>query len=284
MSLLLGLTLGMGLFLVWRSAWVVPATPNTARTSSRVERLILRSGIQNLSQRGFITASIICGVVCAFVVLLATTAPIMAVLFGSFGSAIPWAVLRWRAAKRAAALREQWPEVVDHLRSAIRAGLPLPDALAQLSTQGPSDLQLHFREFALDYRASGRFNDAAERLRYRLADPVADKIITALRITREVGGSDLGQMLATLSTFLRESARTRGELEARQSWTVNAARLAVGAPWAILLLLSMQPQAVAAYSTWTGAGVLLGGLLVSLICYRVMLRIGSLPEEERVIK
>ncbi|MCO1338052.1 type II secretion system protein F [Kocuria polaris] len=284
MSLLLGLTLGTGFFLVWRSAWVLPEAAAQVRASSRVERLILRSGIQNLTQRGFIAASAICGVVCAFIVLLATTSPIMAVLFGSFGSAIPWAVLRWRAGKRAAALREQWPEVVDHLRSAIRAGLPLPDALAQLSTQGPADLQPHFREFALDYRASGRFNDAAERLRYRLADPVADKIITALRITREVGGSDLGQMLSTLSSFLRESARTRGELEARQSWTVNAARLAVGAPWAILLLLSMQPQAVAAYSSWTGVGVLLGGLIVSLICYRVMLRIGSLPEEERVIK
>lgn len=284
MSLLLGLTLGLGCFMVWRSLWVLPPQEPRPRRRSRAELLILRSGVRNLTVRGLVAASVICAVLSFLVVLLLTTAPLIAVVFALFGASVPWAVLRWRAGKRSAALREQWPEVVDHLRSAIRAGLPLPDALAQLSTQGPSDLQPHFREFALDYRASGRFADAAEKLRYRLADPVADKIITALLITREVGGSDIGHMLSTLSAFLRESARTRGELEARQSWTVNAARLAVGAPWVILLLLSMQPQAVAAYSTWTGAGVLLTGLIVSLICYRIMLRIGSLPDEERVIK
>nr|WP_231366117.1 type II secretion system F family protein [Zhihengliuella flava] len=281
---MLGFLLGLGLFLVWRSLWVIPPHDRRPRRRGRAELLILRAGVNNLTVRGLIAASVICAVVSFLIVLLVTAAPLIAAVFAIFGTSVPWVILRWRAGKRSAALREQWPEVVDHLRSAIRAGLPLPDALAQLSTQGPPDLQPHFREFALDYRASGRFRDAAEKLRHRLADPVADKIITALLMTREVGGSDLGQMLRTLSVFLRESARTRGELEARQSWTVNAARLAVGAPWVILLLLAMQPQAVEAYSTWTGAGVLLGGLVVSLVCYRIMLRIGALPEEERVIK
>jgi tight adherence protein B len=87
-----------------------------------------------------------------------------------------------------------------------------------------------------------------------------------------------------LADFLRDSARTRSELEARQSWTVNAARLAVAAPWIILMLLATRPEAVAAYNTASGAAVLLGGLVVSLVCYRLMLRIGSLPEEERVLR
>jgi hypothetical protein len=58
---------------------------------------------------------------------------------------------------------------------------------------------------------------------------------TASRLTRQVGGSDLGRLLGTLAEFLRESARTRSELEARQSWTVNAARLAVAAPRMVLM-------------------------------------------------
>lgn len=57
----------------------------------------------------------------------------------------------------------------------------------------------------------------------------------------------------------------------------------VAAPWVILLLLSTQPPAVAAYSTFAGAMVLLAGFGISVVCYRVMLRIGTLPEEERVI-
>ncbi|GAA3692192.1 type II secretion system F family protein [Zhihengliuella alba] len=284
MSLLLGAVLGLGLLLVWQAFWTRRVRPRTLRRTSRIERLILRSGVRGLTVNGYYAASSACAVLVGLVVLILTTSPVIAAVFGLFGSLAPTAVLRWRANKRTNDLRELWPDVVDHLRSAIRAGLPLPDALSQLSSQGPDELRGHFREFALDYRATGRFDDSIQRLRDRLADPVADKIVEALRITREVGGSDLGVMLQTLSTFLRESARTRGELEARQSWTVNAARLAVAAPWVILLLLAMQPQAVAAYSTVTGALVLVGGLVVSAVCYWAMLRIGTLPQEERVIK
>jgi tight adherence protein B len=51
-----------------------------------------------------------------------------------------------------------------------------------------------------------------------------------------------------------------------------------------MVLLASRPEAVAAYNTPMGAGVLLGGLVVSLVCYSIMLRIGALPEEERVLR
>ncbi|MEE1622168.1 type II secretion system F family protein [Zafaria sp. Z1313] len=284
MSLMLGLVLGIGAMMVWWSFW--PRPHGSARPSGpgRVQLLLLQAGMEKVTQGGFVWASTVCGVVVALLVFLFTAGPVIALLFGAFGAAVPWAAVKWRAGQRSRALRGQWPDVVDHLRSAIRAGLSLPEALGQLGTKGPEQLRPAFTDFALDYRATARFDESVERLRQRLADPVADKVIAALRITREVGGSDLGEMLATLGSFLRDSARTRGELEARQSWTVNAARLAVAAPWVILLLLASQPQAVRAYSSVTGALVLLAGLGISVLCYRIMLRIGSLPQEERIIK
>ncbi len=53
----------------------------------------------------------------------------------------------------------------------------------------------------------------------------ATRWVTAwsLRIAREVGGADLGRLLSTVSTFLRDEAETRAELETRQGWTVNSA-------------------------------------------------------------
>jgi tight adherence protein B len=54
--------------------------------------------------------------------------------------------------------------------------------------------------------------------------------------------------LRALSGYLREDLRTRGELESRQAWTVNAARLAVAAPWVVLLLMSLQRDV--AFSSW----------------------------------
>src|SRR4029453_9608701 len=150
----------------------------------------------------------------------------------------PVAVVGGRARRRRQRLREVWPEVVDNLASGVRAGLSLPEALSQIAARGPEPLRPAFAAFAADYRTSGRFGAALDALKDRLADPVADRICEALRITREVGGSDLGRLLRSLSAFLREDARTRSELEGRQSWTVYAARLAVAAPWVVLALLA----------------------------------------------
>jgi tight adherence protein B len=105
-----------------------------------------------------------------------------------------------------------------------------------------------------------------------------------LRLAREVGGTDLGRLLRTLSGFLREDARTRAELETRQGWTVSAARLALAAPWVVLGMLALRPETVAAYDSAPGVAVLAGGAAVSFTAYRVMVRIAQLPSEERVLR
>jgi tight adherence protein B len=52
----------------------------------------------------------------------------------------------------------------------------------------------------------------------------------------------------------------------------------------LLALLSLRPEAVAAYDTGAGAMVLLVGGGVCVVAYRLMLRIGRLPEETRVLR
>jgi tight adherence protein B len=281
---MLGVLFGTGLFLMWWSAWETPETPKRRPRASRLEDLLRAAGIENVSALGLVSTCLGLAAFVGLIFFAVTRSWPISACFGLFGGWLPMAVVRWRARKRTATLRQLWPDVVDHLRSAIRAGLSLPEALIQLGEKGPEELRHVFRDFGADYRAGGQFDPALNRLKERLADPVADRIVEALRLTREVGGSDLGRLLGTLGEFLRESARTRSELEARQSWTVNAARLAVAAPWIVMVLLATRPEAVAAYNTPMGAAVLLGGLVVSGICYSVMLRIGALPEDERVLR
>ena len=285
MTAVIGAGLGAGFFLIWWSLWAEPRKGGRpTRRVRRLDELLLRAGIEAVSAGGLVAASVGVGAVVFLAVLVLTGSPPIAACFGLFGSLLPVGVVRWRARRRAASLRELWPDVVDHLRSAIRAGLSLPEAISQLGENGPTELRQAFIAFSDDYRAGARFDDALGRLKVRLADPVADRIVEALRMTRDVGGSDLGRLLGTLAEFLRDSARTRSELEARQSWTINAARLAVAAPWLVLMLLATRPEAVRAYNTATGAGVLIGGLVVSVVCYRIMLRIGALPQDERVLR
>jgi tight adherence protein B len=285
--LAVGLILGVGTFFVYWSFW--PQEPAQERTRQGGFTAQLRD---HLHQAGYASLTPVNLVVGSFV-LLAFTFVLVAALtrvvpialcFGLMAGALPISLVRMRARKRRNKLRDLWPDVVDNITSGVRAGLALPEALSQLSVRGPAELRPAFTAFAEDYRTTGRFHDCLDRLKDRLSDPVGDRIVESLRIAREVGGSDLGKLLRTLSSFLREDARTRAELETRQSWTINAARLAAGAPWVILGLLALNGSSLEAYSSPTGWVVLAVGAGLCVIAYRAMVWIGRLPEEERVLR
>jgi len=288
-GLLLGLMLGVGLFLIWWSCWTPDETARTAprrrsRLMTRLDDDLVQAGYPTLTPRTVLLAGGIAFTGIALLgYVLVGVAPI-AVCFGLMAGYAPLALVRMRARARRGRLRVLWPDAVDNIASAVRAGMALPEALSQLAVRGPDELRPAFAAFAEDYRLTGRFPDSLDRLKDRLSDPVGDRLVESMRIAREVGGSDLGRLLRTLSTFLREDARTRAEMETRQSWTVNAARLAVAAPWAVLAMLSTRPESVQAYSTRVGVLVLAVGAGVTLLAYRVMVRIGRLPEDERVLR
>lgn len=285
MGALLGLLLGLGLLLVWRSGDRAPVRASRGPGwQDRTRDLLVQAGVEGVTPNQLVAASAGCGLVCLVAVLGTSQVPMIGGVFGAFGALGPLLLVRRRRAQRSVELREVWPEAVDNLASGVRAGLSLPEALSQLGVRGPDQLRSAFRRFGEDYRASGRFGESLDRLKANLADPVGDRVVEALRMAREVGGTDLGRLLRTLSSFLREDARTRAELETRQGWTVNAARLALCAPWALLLLLSTRSDAVQAYDTAAGAVVLLGGGGVSFVAYRVMLRVAKLPDERRVLR
>ena len=280
----LGLLLGTGLLLIWRSQRVpsVPAARTGGFTHNRNEQLH-RAGLQGASSTQLLFIQLMTGLLAAVIVLLATSTVTISICFGVFGALLPWVLVRRLARKRLADLRAVWPEAVDNLVSAVRAGLSLPEALSGLAVRGPEVLREPFAQFAARYRSSGRFMACLDALKDDLGDPVADRIVETLRVAREVGGTDLGRVLRTLATFLREDARVRAELETRQGWTVNAARLAVAAPWAVLLLLATQQTTLVAYDSPVGTGLLIGGGVICLVAYRLMLRIGRLPDEPRVL-
>lgn len=284
----LGLVAGLGLLSIWWSLWEqegqVPRRGRVGRAMDRLRDDLVTVGLTSVPPAAVPALSAGLGLVIAAVLWATSSAVVPSLAIGAVSTALPVVFLRSAARRRATALREVWPEAVDHINSAIRAGLSLPEALVQLSRKGPEELRPAFHEFSLDYQASGDFAACLDRLKVRLADPVGDRIVEALRITRDVGGTDLGGLLRTLASFLREDARTRAELEARQSWTVNAARLALAAPWLVLALMSTRPQAAQAYDSSLGMAMILIGAVVSLIAYRVMLLIARLPQDERVLR
>ncbi|HET7397784.1 MAG TPA: type II secretion system F family protein [Intrasporangium sp.] len=285
--LAIGLLLGAGVFCIYWSFWPAPVDPRPRRPAGF--RLRLQDHLAQAGYASVTPANVVAGSVALFALAFLACMVFIRVVpislcFAAIAGGMPLTVVRMRARDRRNKLRDLWPDAVDNITSGVRAGLALPEALGQLGVRGPEELRPAFAAFAEDYRATGRFHYCLDRLKDRLSDPVADRLVESLRLAREVGGSDLGRLLRTLSAFLRQDARTRAELETRQGWTVSAARLAVAAPWIVLGMLALRGESLAAYSRPTGWAILFVGAAVCVVAYRLMIRIGRLPEEDRVLR
>ncbi len=268
MEFLIGAIIGLGALMILRAA--VDPTPQNSRPIDwqRAQTRLLPP---------------IAGALATFVAAYAFTgsAPI-ALCLALLGAVLPAAWKNAAERRRREALREAWPEVLDEVVSGVRAGLSVGESLSQLAIRGPEIVRPAFADFALHLRAAGRLNPCLDELKNRLSDPMADRIVEAMRISNDLGGRDLAAMLSDLAKLVREDNRARGDLLARQSWTVNGARLAAVAPWLMLLLFTSRPGTFEAFATPAGIAVLALGLVMTIAAYALMIRLGRLPEESRI--
>lgn len=282
MTLLLGAMLAAGLLLS-ASPWLWPRRSHEERRlrSGRLSRLLEEAGLGGLEPRIAAAVMVAAGLAASSLVWLVTGLAVLAGLACLVGAAAPVMYLRARRLRLRKARRQVWPDVCDLLIASIRVGLSLPDAVASLAGSAPTMLRPAFAVFARDLRATGRFESSLDRLKASLADPIADRIVETLRMARQVGGTELTGVLRALSSSVRADAALRGEVEARQSWIRGAAVLGSVAPWVILGLLVMRPEGAEAYGSPEGVVVICVGAAVSVVAFRIMLRIGRLPEPRR---
>lgn len=282
MTVLLGAMLAAGMLLSV-SPWLWPPRPSSPREPRHgpLSRSLAEAGLGSVRPRSLMIVMLAAALCAGSSAWLLTSIPVLAALAFGAGGMSPVVALRARRLRLRRARRQVWPDVCDLLIASIRVGLSLPDAVAGLAESSPVMMRPAFIAFARDLRATGRFESSLDRLKNALADPIADRIVEALRMARQVGGTELGSVLRALSASVRADAALRGEVEARQSWIRGAAVLGAIAPWVILGLLVMRPEGSEAYSTPEGMVVICVGALVSVVAYRIMIRIGRLPEPGR---
>lgn len=216
------------------------------------------------------------------VVLLMTRSFVIAGAFGVLAAGIAFVTVRAKSALNESALVAAWPEVIDHLMSGIQSGLSLSESLAGLATRGPEVLRPAFIRFKATLFRNGDLSEAIEELKCTFAHHGSDQIFEALLIAKTLGGSELLQILRTVGDFLRQDLALRREIDVKHGWIKNSAHISAAAPWILLLLLSTQPSTARAYSTPTGALILIAGLFMTAIAYFWMNRLGRLPQTPRV--
>jgi len=181
--------------------------------------------------------------------------------------AIPWMKSRAQEGKKQKSIQEAWPEALDHINSAIKSGVSISQALANLAERGPIVLSPFFKEYKSQVNTTGNLELALKNLCLSTQDPILKRLTQTILLVRQVGGAQVGSVLRTFTTFLRNDLTAKREIEMRHGWIANTARIASCAPWLLLIFLTFQPQTRTAYNTLTGAIVVLGGSLLIVIAY-----------------
>ena len=226
----------------------------------------------------------ISSVAVSIIVLAWTKSVIITTPFSIFAMVVTWLHFRKRDHRQSAAMLQVWPEVTDHLISAIHSGLSLNEALVGLGTRGPELIRPYFRSFHSELIGSGDFIAAAEQLKARLNTHGSDQILEAVIMAKSLGGSELLQIFRTLGDFLRQDLTLRKEIEIKHGWIKNSAHLSAAAPWLLLLLLSSQPGTAQAFAQPGGIAILFFGVVLTAVAYMWMGKLGQLPASPRVFE
>lgn len=281
MRALIGTAAALGILLIFNGI-TSPQRTVSGSTSSALARLTSEAAWPGINATRLAAICLLLAWLAAIAAVAATGSVVIAGVGASVAAMSPLSAARKRRERRRRSMAETWPDALSSIIAGIRAGMALPECCRALAVTGPQELRPAFASFSSTYVASGSFEAALCRLRDELQEPVGDRVVAVLLMTHQVGGNDIVRVLRTTAEMVREDCRIRGEIQARWSWTMAAAKVAASAPFIVLMLMGLRPEGAAAYSSPTGITTVGVGLAATWLGYRLMLRAAKLPDDKRL--
>lgn len=213
---------------------------------------------------------------------LLTNSLVIGAAFGSVASIAPHIYLSRKGEKERKRLQKLWPEILDHLISGLNSGLSLSQTIAALGHRGPQLTRPIFLEFESQLNSGANYSKSLSIIKDSFSDSIADQVCEVLDFARTSGSRDSALTLRTLATYIRNDLALRNEISAKHGWIKNAAVLAGLAPWLLLIILSTQKSTITAYANPAGVAILGTGVVLTLIAYFWMDRVGQISTSPRI--
>jgi tight adherence protein B len=124
---------------------------------------------------------------------------------------LPYGYMRFRRARRLARFSAQFPEALDSLARAMKAGYPLASAMELLAMEQPEPLAAEMRRTRDQWKLGTSWEDSLDALADRI--PVAEvrMFAAAVKLQNRVGGK-LNDVLTRMAETMREGAALEGEI------------------------------------------------------------------------
>ena len=180
------------------------------RAGSRLGGLIEQSGIR-ATPSGVAIASVVCAVVAACTAQVLLRSSLASIAAAPIGMAAPVLFLMQRRGSRLRAFEEQFPEALDLVSRAIRAGHAFQTSVGMAAEELPEPVGPEFKKVFDQQNFGLPLRDALDALASRI--PLLDVkfFVTAVAIQRESGGN-LAEILDNLSHVVRERFKIRRQV------------------------------------------------------------------------
>ncbi len=172
------------------------------RGGGALGHLIEQSGTR-ASATAIVFAALACAGVLGFVASVEIHFFIAPIAGALVGLAMPFLVLKHKRTKRMKRFEEQFPEALDLLSRAIRAGHAFTTAMGMVASEAPDPIAPEFRKTYDEQNFGLPMKEALNNLAVRV--PLLDVrfFVTAVLIQRETGGN-LAEILDNLAYVVRE--------------------------------------------------------------------------------
>jgi tight adherence protein B len=192
-----------------------------------LELRIYRAGLSTRPERFFVLS----GALTAAGVLLGLAFfhhPGMAILL-AFAGLLPWLHLSQLQARRLAKFEQQFPDALDLLIRALRAGHSLTSGFVMVGKELPDPIGSEFSHVADEVQLGQTMRNALANLCYRVNSPDLPFFITAVSIQQETG-SNLAEVLENLASVMRERFKLFGKVRALTATGRASANILVAWP------------------------------------------------------
>jgi tight adherence protein B len=183
----------------------IPAFDTFLRRSERVSQLqkVLAQGNVDIRAGNFLMVCGVSAVVLAIFAFIAGGSIVFAWAGALLGFFVPYAYAAHMRTKRFAKFEEKFPETIDTLARAVRAGHAFTTALEMIANEISEPVAGEFRQLYEEQKFGLPVRDALINLTERV--PLVDVkfFVTAVMLQRETGGN-LAEILDNLSYVIRE--------------------------------------------------------------------------------
>jgi tight adherence protein B len=163
--------------------------------------------------------------------------PIAAVV-GLAMTGLPFAVVGWQRQRRLRQFEERFPEALDLLGRAVRAGHAFTTGLEMIAKESSEPVASEFRTTFEEQNFGLPLRDALLNMTERIPSIDARFFVTAVLIQKETGGN-LAEILDGLSRVIRDRFRIYREVQVRTAQGRLTAGILIALPIIMLIVLTI---------------------------------------------